>query len=130
MTRINVVPVKELCNQHLFAEWREMPRLVGNLNKSLSRQVPFSMEEIPDAYLLGQGHVKFFYNKFAWLYNRHREITEVLLAKGYNIQADSEIFRSVEPKWFNDWVPTEDALRLNRQRINEKMPHTPKWGNV
>ena len=28
MTRINVVPVKELSDQHLIAEYRELPRVI------------------------------------------------------------------------------------------------------
>ena len=30
MTRVNLVPVEELADQHLFAEWREIKRLVGS----------------------------------------------------------------------------------------------------
>jgi deoxyribonuclease (pyrimidine dimer) len=130
MTRINVVPVDELCNQHKFAEWREMPRLVGNLNKSLNRKTPFSMDEIPPHYILGTGHVKFFYDKFEWLYKRHQELTRQLIAQGYDIQSDSDIFKSVDTKWFNDWTPRAEDLELNRQRIKEMMPDNPKWGNV
>ena len=60
MTRINVVPVKELTNKHLVAEYREIMRLPKNLNTSLNRKgKPFNMNEIPEDYVLGSGHVKF-----------------------------------------------------------------------
>lgn len=130
MTRINVVPVHELCNQHLFAEWREMPRLVGNLNKSLNRAKPFDPMEIPPEYVLGKGHVKFFYNKFKWLYKRHQNITLELLERGYNVSKGSEVFLSVDPQWLGDWEPSEKDLELNRERIRDRMPKNPKWGKV
>ena len=63
MTRINVVPVGELSQLHLVAEYREITRLPKNLTKSLSRKAKeFNMDEIPPDYVLGKGHVKFFYD--------------------------------------------------------------------
>jgi|TARA_R110000850_G_scaffold219442_1_gene344955 deoxyribonuclease (pyrimidine dimer) len=130
MTRINIVPVHELCNQHLFAEWREMPRLVGNLEKSLSRKLPFKDTEISPEYVLGKGHVKFFYDKFEFLYKRHKKLTEVLIDKGYDIRGDSDIFKTVNKKWFNDWNPSVEEMDLNRKRIMDRMPKNAKWKNV
>ena len=129
MTRINVVPPKKLCNKHLFAEAREMPRLVANLNTSLNRKSkPFSMSEIPSEYVLGKGHVKFFFDKFKYLHKRHIEITKELLRRGYNLSnTDSSIFATVDKKWYNDYSPTQEALELNRERIKDRMPSKPKW---
>ena len=128
MTRINCVPVKELCNQHLMAEHREMPRLVGNLTASLNRAKPFCLSEIPSQYKLGAGHVKFFYDKFAYLHKRHIEITKELLRRGYNLtQTNSDIFATVASNWYNDWKPTELDMELNRQRISDRMPKNAKW---
>ena len=131
MTRINVVPVDELCNQHLFAEWREMPRLVMNLNKSLNRKSKaFSSSEISKEYTLNKGHIKFFYDKFEFLHKRHQKITERLLEKGYNLSiVNSDIFATVPKEWYNDYEPTEEALRINRERIQMMMPPKPRWGN-
>jgi deoxyribonuclease (pyrimidine dimer) len=129
MTRINIVPVKELCNKHLFAEYREMPRLVKNLHQSLNRKTAFSMSEIPSEYVLGKGHVKFFFNKFKFLHERHKKITLELLKRGYKLsKIDSDIFTSVEQKWYNDYVPDEKALEINRKRILDRLPNNPKYG--
>jgi len=129
MTRINVIPVKELCNKHLFAEWREMPRLIKNLQTSLNRKnKPFDLLEIPPKYVLGKGHVKFFYNKFLYLHNRYIEITQELLHRGYGIGTyDASIFASVGKKWYNDYNPTQEAIELNRKRIKDRLPANPKW---
>lgn len=129
MTRINVVPVQELCNQHLMAEYREMPRLVANLHSALNRKSkPFDMSEISPEYLLGPGHVKFFFDKFKYLHLRHIQITDELLRRGYTLSnTDSSIFQTVDSKWYKDYTPTAKALELNRARIKERIPAEPKW---
>jgi deoxyribonuclease (pyrimidine dimer) len=129
MTRINVVPVIELCNKHLFAEWREMPRLVSNLDTTLNRKSSnFSWDEISPEYLLGKGHVKFFFDKFKWLHNRHIEITTELIKRGYELKkTDSSIFKTVDGKFYGDYNVTLEALEINRNRINIRMPKKPTW---
>jgi len=129
MTRVNVVPPSELCNKHLMAEYREMPRLVGSLKKTLNRKgKPFCESEISDEYKLGTGHVKFFYNKFKWLHDRHINITSELLKRGFNISnTDSNLFLRVDSKWYNDYCPTFNSLEINRKRIKDRMPSNPRW---
>lgn len=129
MTRINIVPVKELCNKHLFAEYREMPRLVKNLHTALNRRsIPFKLIEIAPKYILGKGHVKFFFNKFKYLHFRHIQLTEELLYRGYNLSnTDSSIFSTVDKMWYGDYSPSEEEMKINRHRIRERMPDNPKW---
>ena len=129
MTRINVVPVGELCKKLLFAEWREMPRLVANLKTSLNRKTkPFTLDEIPKEYKLGSGHVKFFYDKFMFLHDRHRLLTNELIHRGYNLgTTDSSIFAAVSEEYYNNYEPTEDALALNRERIAIRLPANPRY---
>lgn len=129
MTRINVVPVHELCNKHLFAEWREMPRVVSSLRKSLNRKSKaFDMSEIPPEYVLGKGHVKFFFDKMQYLHNRHKELTDELLKRGYRINTvDSSIFQLVDDKWYNGYSPSVKDMELNRERIKDRMPRKPVW---
>ena len=129
MTRINVVPVGELCNKHLFAEWREMPRLVANLQSSLNRKTkPFTLDEIPKEYKLGSGHVKFFYDKFMFLHDRHRDLTNELIHRGYNLgTTDSSIFATVSKEYYNNYEPTKEALDLNRERIVLRLPANPRY---
>lgn len=129
MTRINVVPVKELCNQHLFAEWRELPRIFTLMNK---RGGQFTTMEIPSKYQLGPGHIKFFFNKLLFLDLRHRGLTVELLKRGYDISKDYkdlEINFPIEQlcKCWNDYEPTEEALTINRNRIKQRMPKHPRW---
>jgi deoxyribonuclease (pyrimidine dimer) len=122
MTRINVVPVQELSRQHLVAEYREITRLPKNLSNALNRKSkPFSLSEIPSQYVLGTGHVKFFFDKMKFLESRFEQLVSEMLARGYNpTYRDSGIFKNCSPSFYNDYVPTDDALRINRARIAER----------
>ena len=121
MTRINVVEPSELSREHLIAEYREITRLPGNLYNSLNRKSkPFHMSEIPREYVLGKGHVKFFYDKMLFLQKRFEALVQEMLSRGYKPSyTDSSIFK-VEDLYYNDYVPTEEAIELNRQRIKER----------
>ena len=123
MTRINVVPVQELTNQHLLAEYREITRLPSNLNKALNRKgKPFDLSEIPPEYVLGTGHVKFFFNKMLFLSKRFELLVNELIKRGYNINyTDSTIFLQCDDTFKNDYIPTQEALEMNRQRINDRL---------
>lgn len=122
MTRINVVDPKELSRQHLIAEYREITRLPGNLNAWINRKSKApSFDEIPAEYKLGTGHVKFFFNKFKFLQLRFESIIEEMLCRGYNPNfTDSSIFKRVDEIYYNDYTPTEEAIKINRQRIKER----------
>jgi deoxyribonuclease (pyrimidine dimer) len=122
MTRINVVPVETLSRQHLIAEYREIARLPGNLRASLSRKSkPFSMSEISSQYLLGTGHVKFFFDKMQYLEQRFSQLTTEMLRRGYSPSfMDTSIFRDCPARFYNDYTPTEEAIALNMARIKER----------
>lgn len=122
MTRINVVHPKELSAKHLVAEYREITRLPNNLKTSLSRKSkPFCLAEVPQEYTLGKGHVKFFYTKMLFLRKRFEALVEEMLARGYNpTYRDSSIFYVDDSRFNNDYIPTEAAILLNKQRIAER----------
>lgn len=122
MTRINVVPPSELCDQHLLAEFRELTRIP---NAVVSGKAV--VKDIPAAYTLGKGHVKFFYDKLAWLCMRYGMLYSECANRGFNV---SWIFPHCE-LWpeihIVDWQPTPEALAINRQRIAERMPAKARW---
>lgn len=122
MTRINVVPVETLSRQHLIAEYREITRLPGNLRASLSRKSkPFSMSEISSQYLLGTGHVKFFFDKMQYLEKRFSQLTTEMLRRGYNPSfTDTSIFSNCPIQFYNNYEPTTEAIALNMARIKER----------
>lgn len=123
MTRINCIPVEWLSNQHLMAEYRELPRIFTEMRR---RSGAVGLTEIPVSYRLGTGHVKFFYNKLLYLYNRYICIYNELIKRGYNI--DHDIYQSVLSSattflgtWlWNDWRPCASDLRVNLARLVER----------
>lgn len=122
MTRINVVPTSELTTKHLVAEYREIARLPKNLQQSLSRSKPFNLSEIPPTYVLGTGHVKFFYDKMIFLQKRFEQLVDEMLKRGYNpTYRDSSIFIPEDKRFYNDWTPTPEAIELNRKRIKDRL---------
>lgn len=121
MTRINVVPVQELSRLHLQGEYKEITRVFA-----LSRKAQFDVmkgkRKLPSEYTLGTGHVLFFYDKLLFICNRYEELCQEMKRRGYNpnqIPRDS-LMDKISPKMYNDYQVTEEALRINRQRILER----------
>ena len=69
----------DLTDQWLLAEWRELPRIVNELEKHPTR---FKLDKIPCEYTLNTGHVTFFRNKLLYLAKRHRLIKKELRVRG------------------------------------------------
>lgn len=113
MTRINVIPPQQLCDQHLLAEYRELPRAF-----TLSKNNPKA--HIPPTYRLGPGHVTFFYDKLRWLRNRHRSITEELTRRGFIVKM-TEPLPTLEDVSENDWMPSKESIKINKMRILERL---------
>lgn len=108
-----MVPPAELSRQHLLAEYRELPRVF-----SLARDT--KPGEAPGAYTLGRGHVLFFYDKLGWLADRHRSLVNEMRARGYAVNYP-EPPQGAE-HLYGDYVPTPEALAINRARIKERTP--------
>ena len=122
MTRINVVPPKDLCDQHLLAEHRELTRIPNAINAGR-----FSLKGQPDFYTLGQGHVKFFYNKLEWLSRHYLDLLNECSFRGFNVK---NIFPKVSKEFFGDYEPTQEAIKINKERIIERlrtMKQSPRW---
>ncbi|AGE53513.1 endonuclease V [Acanthocystis turfacea Chlorella virus GM0701.1] len=74
------------------------------------------------------GHVLFFYNKGMYLHKRYAELTAELVRRGFKINVDAPL----DPEgtmdsapWNDDYIPTEEALAIIRQRIAEKIAMKP-----
>lgn len=127
MTRINVVPVTELCRQHLVAEYRELPRVFALAHKACVSGRAWSARQ-PSAYTLGTGHVLFFYDKLLFLAARHLELVKEMQRRGYKPTFTAclrlEWGDKFPATYWKGYVPTEQALIENRKRIQERTPRT------
>jgi len=110
VTRINVVDPRDLTDEHLFAEWRELPRVF-----SLAAASPAG-RPVPAAYTLGTGHMLFFLPRLGWLGRRHAALTVELLSRGYNLAA-----RDPLPTDGGDWTPDDQARSVNVARLCERV---------
>lgn len=132
MTRINLVPPRELADQHLFAEFREIKMIPPSLRRSLVARGSMGVYlSIPAAYTLGKGHVSFFYDKGMYLVKRYEEIRKELNRRKINYNKDAlfdpEFTFTKFPILCRNYVPTEAALALIRARIAEKIAMKPDW---
>lgn len=130
MTRINLVPPRELTGKHLVAEYRELPRIY---TLAASHYLRFgagtSFSTLPKTYRLGKGHMKFFINKLAFLKKRQESIIYEMLNRGYEPRFDGsypECVAALPPEFFGDYTPTEEALALSRARILERLTGSSK----
>jgi deoxyribonuclease (pyrimidine dimer) len=110
MTRINCVPVSELVDKHLLAEYRELPRL---------RHLKPRVSSI-NQYVLGKGHCIFFLDKGKYLESRHSELCNEMKRRGFTVNLP-ELKLDWICKFMNDWTPTRGDIKLNRERIKVRL---------
>lgn len=127
MTRINTNPVYELVDEHLIAEYRELPRIFSMVAKAQKAGKNINNYNIPPKFLLGSGHMKFFSNKLSWLRKRHKEIVLEMYRRGFNVNFPSpKIPPSIGLEWYNGWQPTETDMDLSRNRIKDRISNSKK----
>lgn len=122
MTRINTIDPSDLTNEWLLAEWRELPRIVNELEKYPNRYKP---KDIPPQYTLNTGHVKFFRNKLLFLAKRHRLLKRELRKRGMSFDKTVKVelhYLRDDLKMFccNDWTPTPKDHDLLIERLQER----------
>jgi len=129
MTRINLVNVNELTDQHLIAEYREITMVPAALKRTLNSRNGLDLDKIPIDFTLNKGHVTFFYNKGKYLFNRYRLLVYEMEQRGFqpnkNRQFPTQVF--IEHNLFNDWAPSIKDLDIIRERINLKIKQKPNW---
>lgn len=135
MTRINLVPPAELCDQHLLAEYRELTRIPHVVLKK-----GVGSEPIPPRYTIqtadnpkgGRGHVRFFYNKMEFLYQRYGFLRLECETRWFRAEwrwTDAEYNQLQRLGLWQNYEPTEEAILLNKKRILERLPANARWTN-
>ena len=110
MTRINVgVNPEELCDQHLLAEIRELPRVIGTKIKA----------KPPSEFKLGTGHVAWCAQFQGSLSKRLQELKKEAINRGFKL--DVKLRR--EPCNNREWSSEESliAAKICRERIKDRM---------
>lgn len=123
MTRINCIPVYDLHDKHLIAEYRELPRIFSLVEKAI-RDNRITSIPIPDEYVLGAGHCYFFYDKLSYLASRHAELVYEMQCRGFKptlTENLSDVYWYLPTVLWNDWNPSQKAISTNNERINERL---------
>lgn len=123
MTRINVVPVEELSNQWLIAEYRELPRCIKqNIN----------IDNAPKFYTLGSGHMKWARSHTIYLLKRFFELCGEMRYRGFKVNHNPyrlllRALWSVPLICWKDYKPCKADIVYNRNRLRERYNSKHKW---
>lgn len=118
MTRINTIDPVDLLDQHLFIEYREITRVA-----TLHRMPDFS--NWPFQYVLGTGHVKFFYDKGKYLADRCAALYAELIKRGY--KPVEKQYKTHSYMLHNDWAPARADHIANLTRLQTKLSDKPTF---
>lgn len=124
MTRINVIPPQELSDQHLIAEYHELPRCI--------KQKINIDENVPSTYKLGPGHMKWAKMHSLWLLYRYAALIREMKYRGFKPKytvEDLELYwYKVEPLSGNLWYGvTSKDIKINKQRLLDKYKQKPAF---
>lgn len=127
MTRINLVKPRELTDQHLVAEYREIVMVPAALRRSLRNKYGFDTT-LPTTYVLGTGHVRFFYDKGLYLFQRYQSLVKEMRFRGMNPDPTRRFPLHAFPSGYrNNYIPDDNALLLIRTRIMSRIAQKPYW---
>lgn len=129
MTRINIVLPSELSDQHLLAEYRELPRCI-------KQDIDTSDILQSERYHLGKGHMKWAKKHSLYLLCRYSLILEEMHYRGFKprhlLTPLIDIYlKGKEDNRYN-YYPNKEDILLSRKRLVEKYQANPghyTWTN-
>ncbi len=94
MTRVNVsVSPSELPDKLLLSEHREITRIPNAVKSGRAR---LDRGKIPERFTLGEGHVRFFYDKLKYLRHRYTTLLAECKARGFDVTDKSSAFDGID----------------------------------
>ena len=129
MTRINlgIEPI-ELCDQHLKAEWRELPRVRHSFNANVHKRAPAKFK-------LGTGHVLFCAARPLLCCERHKNLYAELLRRNFN--PNQQLLLKFTASYHSLPFTNDDykhARLIMQERLLHKFeigkPANPTWTNI
>lgn len=118
MTRINLVPVQELSDQWLIAEYRELPRVLkGNI----------SIKDAPNHYVFGKGHMKWARKYALFTSKRMEDIVEEMHYRGFKTNFSADLSKYITNELKNKYTPSLADLKLSRDRLIFKFNKKPNF---
>lgn len=138
MTRINCIDVYDLSIPHLNGEYLEITRVFTLTKKRLVNGEYYSnrFRDIPNEYCLGEGHVKFFYDKclfvlkrYVQLYKRRKFSLKHDLDDALFLSVVKDVQANIPLPLMGDWEPSLTDKQLNLTRLIEKSPEFYQGNN-
>ena len=123
MTRIDIHPPKQLCDQHLLSNHREIKRICNRLHQRLLKN---NFHDIPVTfYEIEADKFKelFWLDKGLWTYNRYLELHQECLERGFNVSDFSgnwDVYRR-KNSFFRDWKPVKYHYDLLEKRVLQRV---------
>jgi deoxyribonuclease (pyrimidine dimer) len=120
MVRVNLVNPEKLADQHLIAEYDEILMLTAYI-----RKYP-ELENIPERFCLGKGHMKFFKNKMTYLKKRHEKLKIEMRKRGFQATKSIKLnlFRNENKE---NWKPNKEDINIITRRIISKLQLKPEF---
>lgn len=112
-----------LTDQHLVAEYREIPMVWGSLKHNNFK----IKSEIPETFCLGKGHINFWKNKLVYLKRRWDAVVMEMQKRNFATNMTFDIPDYCPKEFLNDWSPTIEDSMIIRERILEKIMMKPQW---
>lgn len=122
MIRVNVVPVTELCDQHVVSEHKSICTIITKLALG---KMHYECDR-PDALHFGVGHSRFWTNKLRFLYLRHEALCSEAMARGLTLEARCHA-GNPSTRYWNDYRPSRSDIYLNRQHLKEVISKRARW---
>jgi deoxyribonuclease (pyrimidine dimer) len=120
MVRVNLINPAHLADQHLIAEYNEILMLLGYVRKHPN------VKDIPQEYILGPGHIKFFKNKLIYLKERHELIKKEMKKRSFKTDKVIDL-KEFDKSLHNRWSPSKRDMDIIKQRIKEKIRKKPGY---
>lgn len=128
MTRINIIDPSLLADQHLVAEYRELPMVPAALKRTLVSSRGYSVGRVPRKYTLNTGHVMFFYNKLNYLQDRYEQLIAEMKLRGMNPDPSRILnFDGIPAECFGAWTPSAVEQAVVVDRISLRLRQKPDW---
>ena len=120
MTRVNVIPVSELSDQHLIAEYHELPRVIKQ---------KIDISNAPRCFVLGAGHMRWARAHWKFTCKRFCEICAEMKYRGFMVNFAPESLREYLGTCpaGGEYSVTENDIQKNRKRIREKYNKKPEF---
>ncbi len=123
MTRINLVPVEELSDQHLVSEYKELPRCIKQ---------DIDTSNAPERYKLGKNHMRWAKKHSHFLIIRYSKLCAEMTFRGFKVNYPyKDLFdyflHNCKSCDNNIYIKNKTDITLSRQRLIFKYNLKPDW---